>query len=308
MKSRAISVALLVCLALGCAHGSHPPPSPAPSAAIDETAPAPPGPETAPPAAAAPARVEGGEAAAVDPYGDYVEEGAQAPEAGAKIADPLEPFNRAMYQFNDKLYFWLLKPVAQGYREVVPEPARVGVQNFFANLSFPVRFVNCLLQANFSGAAAEVGRFLVNTLWGIGGLLDPASGGEIRLAKQDKDFGQTLGSYGLGHGFFIIWPVLGPSSPRDTVGLIGDYFLKPLSYVNSTEAMLGINAYERVNDTSLRIGDYESLKGAAVDPYVAVRDAYLQYRLNKVKMGGKPASAASPGGASPAADQKEALP
>ena len=131
---------------------------------------------------------------------------------------PLEPFNRAMYHFNDKLYFWLLKPVAQGYGKVVPEAARVGVSNFFANLAFPIRFVNCLLQANFEGAAAELGRFTVNTLWGVGGFLDPASSKDINLSKQDEDFGQTLGAYGLGQGFFINWPIFGPSSPRDTVG------------------------------------------------------------------------------------------
>ncbi len=209
---------------------------------------------------------------------------------GAKvgIADPLEPFNRAMYQFNDKLYFWVLKPVAQGYGQVVPEPARVGVSNFFANLTFPVRFVNCLLQANFKGAATELGRFTINTLWGVGGLLDPSSSQDINLSKQDEDFGQTLGTYGWGQDFFITWPVFGPSSPRDTLGLIGDAFLTPYSYLTPWYASEGTRAYDLLNDTSLRIGDYESLKGAAVDPYVAIRDAYVQYRLKKVnRKGGK---------------------
>jgi phospholipid-binding lipoprotein MlaA len=213
----------------------------------------------------------------------------------AEIADPLEPFNRAMYHFNDKLYFWVLKPVAQGYGKVVPEPARVGVRNFFSNVASPIRIVNCALQANFAGAARELGRFVINTLWGVGGFLDPVSYNRIPLPKQDEDFGQTLGVYGFGQGFFINWPVLGPSSPRDTVGMIGDLFLHPFTYLVDSDVWFGIKAYERVNATSLAIGDYESLKKAAVDPYVAVRDAYVQYRQNQVKTrGGKPPPSGGP--------------
>ncbi len=220
-------------------------------------------------------------------YADYVEE-ADDRQEGRSIADPLEPFNRAMYHFNDKLYFWVLKPVAQGYKAIVPEVARIGVNNFFTNIAFPVRFVNCLLQANFGGATLEVGRFVLNTLGGIGGFLDPASHPEVNLVRQDEDFGQTLGVYGVGQGFFINWPVLGPSSPRDSLGTVGDYFLHPFSYYDGPWLVpWGVRAYERVNDTSLRIGDYESLKEAAIDPYVAIRDAYVQYRLNKVKEKGK---------------------
>jgi len=216
---------------------------------------------------------------------DFVEEGGEEEKAG--IADPLEPFNRAMYHFNDKLYFWVLKPVAQGYQKVVPEGARVGVSNFFKNLASPIRIVNCLLQANFSGAASELGRFAVNTLWGIGGLLDPASSEELNLSKQDEDFGQTLGVYGLGQGIYIHWPILGPSSPRDTIGKVGDFFLYPLTYLTASwETFAGIWIYDKVNATSLSIGDYESLQEAAIDPYVAVRDAYVQYRLKKVNRKG----------------------
>ena len=213
-------------------------------------------------------------------------------EERVEIADPLEPFNRAMFQFNDKMYFWVLKPVAQGYSAVVPQGARVGVDNFFSNIKFPIRFINALLQADFGGAATELGRFMVNTIWGIGGLLDPASGKDINLAKQDRDFGQTLGVYGVGQGFYVNWPVLGPSTPRDTAGMAGDYFLQPSTYLDPWTIWLGVRAYEKVNSTSIVIGDYESLKEAAIDPYVAVRDAYIQYRLNKVR-NAKKASALS---------------
>jgi len=204
-------------------------------------------------------------------------------EERVEIADPLEPFNRAMHQFNDKLYFWALKPVAQEYNKVVPEDARVSVRNLFSNLGFPARFLSCLLQADFSGAATEFGRFTINTVWGIGGLLDPSSNKELDLQKQDTDLGQTLGVYGVGQGFYIVWPIFGPSSPRDSINPVGDFFLYPVSYITPWYASWGVRGYEEVNNTSLRIGDYESLKDAAIDPYVALRDAYVQYRLKKVK-------------------------
>jgi phospholipid-binding lipoprotein MlaA len=204
-------------------------------------------------------------------------------EEKVEIADPLEPFNRAMHQFNDKLYFWALKPVASGYNTVVPEPARISVKNFFSNLGFPARFLNCLLQTDFGGASTEFGRFTINTVWGVGGLMDPSAGKELDLQKQDTDLGQTLGVYGVGHGFYIVWPVYGPSSPRDTVTIGGDFFLYPPSYIEPWYVNRGVWAYEKINYVSLRIGDYESLTGAAIDPYVSIRDAYIQYRLKDVK-------------------------
>ena len=214
----------------------------------------------------------------------------------AAISDPLEPFNRAMFGFNDKLYFWVLKPVAQGYKVVVPEAPRVGVNNFFSNLRFPIRFVSSLLQADFSGAATEFGRFAVNTIWGVGGLLDPASSKQLNIPKNEADLGQTLGVYGLGQGFYIVWPILGPSSARDSIGIVGDYFLYPVSYINPWYDWLAVRAYEEVNDTSLRIGDYEFIKEAAIDPYVALRDAYSQYRQKKIEKRSDKPEAPKPGG------------
>jgi phospholipid-binding lipoprotein MlaA len=271
MKLYSVPLLLLVFFALGCAHSSHPASSPAPTSAS-----LPPGLITV--------GSNNNNTIDNDVNLDFVEDGGQ--EEKARIADPLEPFNRAMFQFNDKLYFWVLKPVAQGYGKVVPERARVSMSNFFSNLTTPIRFVNCLLQANLSGAATELGRFLVNTIWGIGGLMDPAASKDIDLAKQAGDFGQTLGVYGLGQGFYINWPIFGPSSPRDTVGMVGDFFLHPFTYfISAWDTSVGIRAYEKVNTTSLSIGDYESLKEAAIDPYVAVRDAYVQYRLKQINGG-----------------------
>ncbi|HOD35351.1 MAG TPA: VacJ family lipoprotein [Syntrophales bacterium] len=227
------------------------------------------------------------------PYGDYTdeEESLDYPEEEAqvdvgKIADPIEPFNRAMYHFNDRLYFWVLKPVAEGYSKVVPEPARVSVSNFFSNLWTPVRLANCLLQLNPMGALTELFRFWVNTTIGVAGFFDPASSEEINLQAQDEDFGQTLGFYGVGQGFYIVWPVLGPSSPRDTLGRVGDYFTYPISYLDPWYVWTAVRGYEAINDTSLRIGDYEALKDAAIDPYVAMRDFYVQYRQKRVEARG----------------------
>ncbi len=217
-------------------------------------------------------------------------------EEVATIADPLEPFNRAMFHFNDKLYFWALKPVAQGYNWVVPEKARVSVKNFFTNLAFPIRFVSCLFRADFKCAGAEFGRFTVNTIWGVGGLLNPSSSEQLNLPKGDADLGETLGVYGLAQGFYFVWPVLGPSSARDSVGIVGGFFLYPISYIRPWPAWLGVRTYQEVNDTSLRIGDYESLKEAAIDPYVALRDAYFQYRQKKVEAGRGQPEPPKPGG------------
>lgn len=205
-------------------------------------------------------------------------------EAGqaASIFDPLEKFNRAMFTFNDKLYYWVLNPVARQYAKVVPEAPRVSVNNFFTNLGSLVRFLSMLLQADFSGAAAELGRFTVNTAWGIGGLMDPASSKQLEIPKKDADLGQTLGFYGVGQGFYIVWPVLGPSSARDSINIAGDYFLHP-SFLLPWYQWLPTRAYGVVNDTSLRLGDYKALTEAAIDPYIAVRDAYAQYRRNKVE-------------------------
>lgn len=281
IKLFSFSLFLVVSLTLGCAHSPSLNSSVSPSGALSQDQ------------AQETSIISQNEKINTGEYGDYVEEGEKEKKVG--IADPLEPFNRAMYHFNDKLYFWALKPVAQGYRKVVPEGARVSVSNFFSNLAAPIRSVNCLLQANFSGAASEFGRFVVNTIWGIGGLMDPASSKDIDLSKHEEDFGQTLGVYGLGQGFYINWPIFGPSSPRDTVGMVGDLFLRPLTYVNPWEVSVGTRAYDKVNDTSLRIGDYESLKEAAIDPYIAIRDAYVQHRMHKVKERGPNKAPTSPG-------------
>ena len=203
-------------------------------------------------------------------------------EETEEVPDPLEPFNRAMFKFNDKFYFWLLKPVSSAYGTIFPKPVRDSVGKFFSNLLFPQRFINCLLQANFKGAGKELSRFTVNTTIGIGGLFDPATS-QFKIKKQEEDFGQTFGRYGIGEGAFIIWPILGPSTLRDSLGMTGDYFLNPISYVEPFEAYLAIHSDKTVNNTSLKLGDYEALKDEAIDPYFSIRDGYIQYRKKKVE-------------------------
>jgi len=199
------------------------------------------------------------------------------------IADPLEPINRTFFHLNDKFYFWILKPVSSGYKAILPEDVRLGVRNFFSNLTTPVRLVNCLMQANFKGAGTETARFLLNTTFGMAGFLDPAKK-EFKLEKKEEDFGQTLGFLGIGPAFYINWPILGPSSLRDSIGFVGDLFLDPQNYlVTSIPANIAVKSYIQVNETSLTIGEYEDLKAGALDPYIALKDAYHQYRQNKIR-------------------------
>jgi len=203
-------------------------------------------------------------------------------EEAVQIADPLYPWNKAMYHFNDKLYFWVMKPVATGYSSVFPEDIRNAVSNFFYNLTTPIRFVSDVLQLKMKNAGNELVRLVYNSTAGVLGLVDAAKI-DFDISRHPEDLGQTFGTYGIGHGFYIIWPFIGPSSLRDTVGLIGDGFLTPVYYVSPWEAALGIAAYDKMNDTSLHIGDYEDLKESAIDPYVAIRDAYAQHRKKEVE-------------------------
>jgi phospholipid-binding lipoprotein MlaA len=195
------------------------------------------------------------------------------------LPDPLEPVNRAFFVFNDRLYFWVLKPVAKGYSFVVPETARVGISNFFRNLFFPIRFVNCLLQGKLEGASEELGSFLLNSIGGMAGFVDIAGAAGAR--KHDEDLGQSLAVFGFGPGFYINWPFLGPSTLRGTFGYAGDTFLSPLWYLD-WGPWTAVTSVDMVNRTSLNIGDYESLKKAALDPYEALKDAYYQNRLKMI--------------------------
>ena len=199
-----------------------------------------------------------------------------------EIADPLYYWNKAMYHFNDKLYFWVVKPAARGYNWLFPGFVRTGVRNFFYNIRFPIRVVNCLLQGKGNDVGMEFGRFVVNTTVGVLGFGNPAKD-YPELNPTPEDTGQTFGKWGIGNGFYIVWPFLGPSTLRDSVGLVGDYFLHPVTYVKPQEVSMGIKVYEAFNEISFKIGDYESLIEGAIDPYLSIRDAYVQHRHKLVQ-------------------------
>jgi phospholipid-binding lipoprotein MlaA len=159
---------------------------------------------------------------------------------------------------------------------------RTGIRNFFYNLGAPLRMVSCLFQAKGPEFGSELIRFLMNTTVGVLGFGNPAQK-YPELTPPEEDLGQTLGSYGVGGGFYVVWPFLGPSNLRDTVGRIGGGFLEPVSYVDPWHSALGIRMEEYVNDLSFRLGDYESFKDAAIEPYEAMRDAYHQRRAKQIR-------------------------
>jgi len=203
-------------------------------------------------------------------------------EKMVEIADPFESSNRLMFHVNDGLYFWVVKPVAEVYTNVAPEPVRIGINNFFQNLTTPVRFVNCLLQGKGDAAGTEFNRFVINTTAGVLGFGDPARD-QHGLEPVEEDLGQTLAVAGFDNGFYIVWPLLGPSTARDSVGMVGDMFLNPVFYVEHTETAIGISAVRYTNESSFHIGEYEAFKSESLDPYVAMRDMYIQYRNKKIQ-------------------------
>jgi phospholipid-binding lipoprotein MlaA len=197
------------------------------------------------------------------------------------IPDPFIELNTGIYHFNDKMYFWVLKPVSRGYGFIIPKELRVAIRNVFYNVRFPVRFINCLLQGKVRKSGAEFGQFFINTTAGFLGLANVAAN-YPELQPSAEDLGQTFAVWGFDSGAFLMLPFFGPSSLRDGLGRLGDTFLDPIWWLfDDIWVSLGIRAGETVNDVSLRIGEYEALKEAALDPYVMIRNAFVQNR-NKV--------------------------
>ncbi len=201
------------------------------------------------------------------------------------IEDNWGSFNRAMFGFNDKVYTHVIKPGNKGYNYVVPEKARESVRKFFLNIGTPGRFLNCLFQGKAKKAGIEVARLLVNTTIGVAGLFDPASK-LFHLEMQEEDFGQTLAKYGMDNGTYIVWPFIGPSSVRDSVGFVGDLAMNPLTFLSlfvTPWASLG-RPYDTFNDFALDEGElYESAKEASIDPYIGIQEAYVQNRNKKIE-------------------------
>lgn len=200
-------------------------------------------------------------------------------EPAASIADPIEPWNRFWFRFNDIFYIHIADPVYRGWKYITPQFFRTGVSNLFSNILFPTRFINSILQGKPLAAGVEFSRFMMNIMGGAG-LVDLASGKKtiVEVDPSGEDFGQTLGRWGIGHGFYIVWPFIGPSSVRDTFGRIGDAFTTPLFYIDPWEASLAANVFFRFNDLGDVLPSYLDLKSIAVDPYLAMREAYASMR------------------------------
>jgi len=200
--------------------------------------------------------------------------------------DPIEPINRGIYKFNDAVDKAVVKPVAQGYKAVLPSPVRTGVTNFFSNIDDVLIALNDLLQFKLDKAASDVSRVVFNTTFGIGGLFDVAT--SFGLEKHNEDFGQTLGYWGVGDGPFLMLPILGPSNVRDTVGLVPYYKLDPVMNYHDVPVRNSLGALRFVDHRARLLDAEKVLDEAALDPYTFLRDAYIQHRRSEVYDGNPP--------------------
>ncbi len=200
--------------------------------------------------------------------------------------DPIEGFNRAMFAFNDGLDKTVIKPVAQGYDDVLPAPVKTGVSSFFGNIGDVFIGVNNLLQGKVPEAASDWSRVLVNSTVGVLGLIDWAS--DMGMEKHDEDFGQTFGRWGAGTGAYVVVPVFGPRDVRDTVGLVGDLAADPLGRMHNVSARNTLVVTRLVSDRAALLPADKVIEEAALDKYSYVRDAYLQRRRSLVYDGAPP--------------------
>jgi len=209
-----------------------------------------------------------------------------------KVNDPFERFNRTMFRINDTLITYAIRPVAHGYARVVPTAVRNSITNVFDNAQYPVRFINCVLQGKIKRSAQETWKFIFNSTLGVGGIIrvsDHFAGlGNVPAA----DFGQTLSVWGFSTGPYLFIPVLGPSDCRDAVGYAGDFVMYPLNWhalgiihhaFISDWTAFSIGAANSVNRQPKAVNDYDQIKSAAIDPYIAIRNGFLSLRAAQVK-------------------------
>jgi phospholipid-binding lipoprotein MlaA len=198
------------------------------------------------------------------------------------IKDPFEGFNRSMYKLNDTIYDYFLEPVSRTYKQVVPEDARLGVKNLFDNASSPVNLVSSIFQGDVDKVVRVLGRFVLNTVVGIGGLFDVAEYYEIEPVSED--FEQALGHYNVPAGPYLVLPFFGPASGRNVAGRVVDSFLSPTVWFSPTFIVgAGISLGDTVNGTSFKLDDIDALEKDAVDPYISQRDFFHQYREGKIR-------------------------
>ncbi|MGC1480320.1 MAG: VacJ family lipoprotein [Chthoniobacterales bacterium] len=204
------------------------------------------------------------------------------------IPDPIEPVNRATFALNDGIYYVLLRPAAKGYEFLIPKPARTGITNVFENARFPVRFVNNALQGNFERMSQEMARFLINSTAGVGGIFKVSDLAPSLADVQPAGTGQTFAKWGIPHGAYLVLPVLGPSSVRDAVGLVGDRALSPVTYVgvmyngaffsDTYDWTVAIPATSTVSSLPNAVAIYDAATEDAIDPYLSAKGFYVQYR------------------------------
>jgi len=203
-----------------------------------------------------------------------------APLAQAAEEDPWEGFNRGVFRFNDTLDTYALKPLAQGYQKITPQPVEDGVSNFFANIGDVRNLANDLLQGKFRDAGIDTSRLLFNTTFGVLGLFDVAT--RMGLQRNDEDFGQTLGAWGLGSGPYLMLPLLGPSTLRDAPARIPDNYVGLYHYMDDVSARNATMALDIVDKRASLLPADKLVRG---DKYTFIRNAYLQNREFKVKDG-----------------------
>ncbi|MBE2293960.1 MAG: VacJ family lipoprotein [Phycisphaerales bacterium] len=203
-------------------------------------------------------------------------------------SDPLESYNRAMFSFNQTVDKAIFKPVAQAYQAVLPDPVHQSITNFFSNLNDVVVLANDLLQFKMHQAAMDSSRLVFNTTFGILGLFDVAS--RMELPKHNEDFGQTLGYWGIGEGYYLVLPFLGPSTVRDGIGVVGDFFTNPTTWATDSESVQwSLWGLDVINRRAGLLQVERAFADAQIDPYLFQRSAYLQMRRNLVYDGNPPA-------------------
>ena len=200
-------------------------------------------------------------------------------------SDPLEPLNRKVYGFNMTMDRYIAKPVAKSYTFAVPEEIRIGVSNFYQNLTYPTVIINDALQGKLRQSGRDTTRFLMNLTFGLAGFLDPAT--MVGLEKHDEDFGQTLGYWGVGPGWYLMLPFFGPSDNRDLTGRIIGIATDPTTYIGNTETSLGVTGLSVVK-TRADLLSVDSVLEQQFDQYIFVRSAFLQHRQSQVYDGNPP--------------------
>lgn len=211
------------------------------------------------------------------------EQDPDSPETERQTRDPLEKINRGIFAVNHQIYRFLLRPIAKATEFIIPKPVLTGIGNAFDNLESPIRIVGCLLQGKFRGAAQETGKLVVNSTFGIGGLMKPSETIPSLSNVPKEDVGQAFGKWGIPDGPYLVLPIAGPSSLRDLPGRVADTCLTPTTWVGTPALRYSLNGTRTLQLNPSRMKTYDSAREGALDEYIAVRESYLSYRAEAVR-------------------------